>query len=60
MAEGQISVSIDRNKTQKDSSFREELSNQILFAKETNEGRAFAVLLFLFACSLWVSYCSIC
>lgn len=49
MAEGQISVSIDRNKTQKDSSFREELSNQILFAKET-EGGAFAVRVVVSVC----------
>lgn len=50
MAEGQISVSIDRNKTQKDSSFREELGNQILFAKETNEGRAFTVRFVVSVC----------
>lgn len=50
MAEGQISVSIDRNKTQKDSSFREELSNQILFAKETKEGGAFAVHVVVSVC----------
>lgn len=61
MAEGQISVSIDRNKTQKTHRSVKNLAIKFyLLRKQMKEERSLYILLFLFACSLWVSYCFIC
>lgn len=61
MAEGQISVSIDRNKTQKTQRCVKNLAIKFyLLRKQMKEECSLYILLLLFARSLWVSYCFIC
>lgn len=50
MAEGQISMSIDRNKNTKGPSFQEELDNQILYTEKTNGEIIFTVHLVSCCC----------